>query len=135
MTDARAGKPRLYTVPEANALLPRMDRLLARLRALYQTIAEARVRQQEPSDPVASGNGHHIASGGGAQRDARAEEFRSLLGELEALGIELKDLEIGLIDFFSLRKGEMVFLCWKQGEPKIGYWHTVEGGYAGRQPL
>jgi hypothetical protein len=61
--------------------------------------------------------------------------LRSGLAELEAMEIVLRDLDRGLIDFPALREGREVYLCWIEGEDEIGFWHELEAGYAGRQPL
>ena len=93
-------------------------------------------------------------SGGGcfecrAKRDDGPPEVRTqrarFVGLMEALhqelasittaGIEIKDLDTGLCDFYSLREGREVYLCWKLGEPHVGYWHEIEAGFAGRQSL
>jgi hypothetical protein len=58
-----------------------------------------------------------------------------VIDEIGEHGAEVKDLDEGLIDFPALRRGETVLLCWQLGEDRIGYWHTVEDGFAGRQPL
>jgi len=63
------------------------------------------------------------------------EAFQSALQQLEALGCLLKDLSKGLVDFYTLRDGQLAFLCWKLGEERINYWHDIDSGYAGRQPL
>jgi hypothetical protein len=62
-------------------------------------------------------------------------ELNGLVQELEALGCELKDIDQGLVDFRSVMGEEEVYLCWKLGEPSIGWWHSLETGFAGRQPL
>jgi hypothetical protein len=61
--------------------------------------------------------------------------MRALVEEIEALGAEVKDLELGLVDFPAEREGETVLLCWRVGEEEIGYWHGLEEGFAGRRPL
>jgi len=55
--------------------------------------------------------------------------------ELQAEGIELKDLESGLVDFYSRREGEVVFLCWQRGESEVGHWHSLTGSYRSRRPI
>jgi hypothetical protein len=67
--------------------------------------------------------------------DGLTEKLIEAAGELEALGVEFKGLELGLVDFPALRDGEIVYLCWKYGEDRIENWHSLEAGYAGRQPL
>jgi hypothetical protein len=61
--------------------------------------------------------------------------FESLITQIQDLGIEIKDLETGLVDFPSMRGQEVVYLCWKYNEPTIAYWHPLDGGFAGRQSL
>ena len=64
-----------------------------------------------------------------------AREIDGFQAELESLGIQLKDRRIGLIDFPSELEGQAVLLCWQLGEPSVQFWHDVDSGYAGRQPL
>lgn len=66
---------------------------------------------------------------------AVTDHLSELREELEDIGCELKDFEIGLVDFPALRNGREIFFCWKLGEDKIGYWHTVTSGYNGRRPI
>jgi len=70
-----------------------------------------------------------------AQRDKLAEQLARTIEEIQQTGCLVKDLEVGLVDFPSLREGEEVYLCWKLGEAHIGYWHGIEEGFAGRKPL
>ncbi|HSR16231.1 MAG TPA: DUF2203 domain-containing protein, partial [Gemmatimonadales bacterium] len=65
----------------------------------------------------------------------KASRLDELLAELRAIGCELKDFEAGLVDFYALLEDRLVFLCWQLGEPGIGYWHEVDAGAAGRQPI
>jgi len=71
----------------------------------------------------------------GAQLDALAESMDRKMDELEDLGVIVKDLEYGLIDFPAERYGEKVLLCWKYGEPEVSYWHGPEEGYTQRRAL
>ena len=64
-----------------------------------------------------------------------AHEVAEIIAELDALGVQVKDIEVGLVDFPADRGGETVLLCWKVGEEAVGYWHGLEEGYAGRKPL
>jgi hypothetical protein len=100
-----------FTRSEAEALLPRVRPLLEdlkRRKATYNT---------RPSPPVAS-------------------EIEALLREVAELGVEVKDMDSGLIDFRTLRGDEEVYLCWRLGEgDRIAYWHTLEGGFLARRPL
>ena len=69
------------------------------------------------------------------QREKIAEQLSQTVDEIQQTGCLVKDLDTGLVDFPSLRKGEKVYLCWKLGEERIGYWHGIEEGFAGRKPL
>lgn len=66
---------------------------------------------------------------------AVTDHLSELREELEDIGCELKDFEVGLVDFPALRDGREIFFCWKLGEDKITYWHTVTSGYSGRRPI
>lgn len=70
-----------------------------------------------------------------AQLDALVEDMTRKIAELEDLGVEVKDLDYGLVDFPAERYGESVLLCWKYGEPEVSYWHLPHEGYQGRKPL
>jgi hypothetical protein len=69
------------------------------------------------------------------QRDKVAEQLSRTVDEIQQTGCLIKDLEMGLVDFPSRRGDEEVYLCWKLGEARIGYWHGIEEGFAGRKPL
>jgi hypothetical protein len=69
------------------------------------------------------------------QRDKVAEQLARTVDEIQQTGCVIKDLEMGLVDFPSRRGGAEVYLCWKLGEARIGYWHGIEEGFAGRKPL
>jgi hypothetical protein len=64
-----------------------------------------------------------------------AERIDSYKKELEQIGCQLKDAEMGLVDFIGLHEGRPVCLCWKHGEERVAFWHEIEAGYAGRQPI
>jgi hypothetical protein len=63
------------------------------------------------------------------------QRFNACLSVFQDLGCELKDLDDGLVDFPSYRQGQLIYLCWKRGEDRIEWWHTMEAGFSGRQPL
>lgn len=70
-----------------------------------------------------------------AQRDKAAQEAADTLGEIEAIGVQVQDLDEGLLDFPCVMEGKTVMLCWKLGEAAITHWHEPEDGFAGRKPL
>jgi hypothetical protein len=129
------GQAQLFTVVEANALLPHLIPLLTRLRSLKKQLDETR-EELEQLIPAMRSNGH-----GGEVRTLErriAEHVDGLssgIRRLTQLGIEVKDLDQGLIDFPSLRDGRVVYLCWRLGEERVGFWHDLDAGFAGRQPL
>lgn len=130
----------LLTLEEANARLPLIRPILERLRDL---VAEAQQRQaqiEQLQQVYPSANGHRaeletqirVAT---RELEEGVEEVRRLIDEAEGHGCEVKDPSTGLIDFRSLRDGEVVYLCWRLGEGDIAYWHTLQAGFKGRQPL
>jgi hypothetical protein len=70
-----------------------------------------------------------------AERDTAVQEAKDTLAEIDSIGVQVKDLEEGLLDFPSVMDGKPMLLCWKLGEPAIAHWHTEEEGFAGRKPL
>jgi hypothetical protein len=121
---------RHYTLQEANEMLGWVGERLERLRSARERLNDEEVRE-------ALGEAGPQDGGGEAGRHV-AEAFldlRSALSELQESEIVLRDLDRGLVDFPSLRDGREVYLCWEEGEDEIGYWHDLEGGYAGRRPL
>ena len=133
--------PRTLTVDEANALLPRVRPLIEQLQALQHSMVETNRLLDDAVAKVSAGNGYPIQSLKERITELTkhqlqlVEAFQSALQQLEDLGGSLKDLSLGLVDFYSLHNGELILLCWKLGEERIRFWHTVEGGFAGRQPL
>lgn len=129
---------RHFTVEEANALLPAVrpvvERMVERRRELLTQVE----RQQELTG-ITKGNGGGFNPRLPAEIDAALEqaaaELTACVEELTALGVQVKDLDTGLVDFPSRRDGEEILLCWQLGEDEIGWWHTLDGGYAGRRPL
>jgi hypothetical protein len=129
------GPKRLFTVAEANALLPTLVPILSRLRANAGAIRPAfeqfvSLGQQGDGPEVAS----RLAALG-----RRVEKLQAAIDEdlwmIDALGVVLKGIENGLIDFPAMRSGRIVYLCWKLGEGSIAFWHEVDAGFAGRRPL
>lgn len=75
------------------------------------------------------------AAGKRAERERCAGKFQEAVSKIHETGCVVKDLEVGLVDFPCLRGGEEVYLCWKLGEERIGFWHGIHEGFAGRKPL
>ena len=124
---------KLFSIEEANALLPAVRDILRRIRRAYRGVVSFQEKARRAAEGAERGGG---GMADGPQYIALAIELLSSAGELETLGVQLKDQERGLIDFPSLRDGRVVLLCWHLGEgDRIEWWHDVEAGFAGRQPL
>jgi hypothetical protein len=121
-----------FTVEEANRLIPQLTVIVEELRRRRQRLLDHR----ETAEAVA-----HKARGNGGGGEAStylfeySQTFSRGLAQLAALGVVLKDVDLGLLDFPHWRSGREVYLCWKLGEERINYWHDIDSGYAGRQPL
>jgi hypothetical protein len=123
--------PKLFTLEEANALLPKLQELLDDL-TLHRDALREKAPRLEPILRAAGANG-----GGrvGSEYGVEAYNLYLTIGRIHELGVLLKDLDMGLLDFPHEREGRIVFLCWHPPEESIGYWHEIEAGYAGRRPL
>jgi hypothetical protein len=122
---------RHYTLEQATAALPWVRERLERLRAAHARLTEKEAREALSEAAPANGGGEpgHVVSEGFLA-------LRSALLELQEMEIVLRDMERGLVDFPSLRDGREVYLCWvEQEENEIAFWHDLDTGYAGRQPL
>lgn len=130
--------PRSFDLDEANALLPQLTRLIEEIRTAQRQLHELRQRLEEIGR-LARGNGHALERRASGLTGRRMRRLRRFLEEAtertQALGCELKDVDQGLVDFRSYRDGREVYLCWRLGEDRIRYWHELDSGFAGRQPL
>lgn len=133
--------PKVFTLAEANSLLPQVRQLLVELRAMMARIVaqETAIDVEELAGGQTDGTLHPAAKQRMAQLmqelDRQVEEFQAALKVFNELGCHLKDLDQGLVDFYSMRGDELIVLCWKEGEERVGFWHRIEDGYSGRQPL
>jgi hypothetical protein len=124
---------KLFTVQEANALLPNVRIILAKIQRAHRKLSHYRDEAKAASEAAEQGGGG-IANG--VAYAAVLTELMVQLSELESLGVQLKDFERGLVDFPSLRDGRVVLLCWQMGEgDELEWWHDVDAGFAGRTPL
>ena len=120
-----------FTLEEANAYIPQLEELLAELQTVRKEILKT-APEVENMLSRAGGNG---GSKKASDYLLLQQRFHTAYTLLTDIGCELKDLNLGLVDFASYRNGELVYLCWKRGEPRIAYWHELDAGMAGRQPL
>ena len=113
-----------------------MRPLVERMVAARARVRELEGEQREALHIIAgNGSGFAVGEARGDEYAAAAAELRDVVGRLLDLGVEVKDADVGLVDFPSRRAGEDVLLCWRAGEDAVEYWHDLEEGYAGRKPI
>lgn len=129
---------RYYSVAEANAALPLVRAIVRDITALARDLKDRyeRLNRFRAVENVTLGEAyqeelHQVQ----AEFERDQERMHEYERELEHLGIELKDYQTGLIDFRTWLNGREVYLCWRLGEPEVGYWHELDAGFAGRQKL
>jgi len=121
---------RHYSVEQANAAIGWVRERIARMRAAREQLGDEEARAALADAAPTNGGGEP-----GMVVSEAFLDLRNALIELNELDIVLRDLERGLFDFPALRDGREVYLCLEDGEDEIGYWHDIEAGYGGRQPL
>jgi len=126
---------RIVTLAEARGALPAVRDILAAMRDVRHRLAAS---AGPASTAGANGhtNGHRsTVSAGDSTAQSLHTALRGGIERLAALGCEVKDLEQGLIDFHAMREGREVYLCWRNGEDDIRFWHEIDTGFAGRRRL
>lgn len=128
--------PPTFTVEEARALLPEVRAIAETMRGHKREFERQRSLLKD-AGKHAAGNGHGTAGALSAQAEAerQVQEIQDRVQQLAHMGVEVKGIDEGLVDFPSMRDGRVVYLCWRIGEPDILYWHEVHDGFRGRQPL
>lgn len=128
-------QPRLFTYEEATALIPVLRPMLRSIQERKRELDELRVKL-EPYTEAMRTNGHASQA---AKLEAKlhglVDSLRESVAEIQDMGVEVKDLDMGLVDFPALRDGRVVYLCWIVDEPQIDFWHDLDTGLAGREPL
>jgi hypothetical protein len=131
--------PRYFTLDQARQLLTAADRLLRQTIALKQEHEHARDEIDNINRKVSMMGGMYVDRENyaslRAKVDSTATRLKEIFSEIEQVGFEVKDLDIGLIDFPTLYRGEEVCLCWKLGEADIEFWHGTTEGFRGRKPI
>jgi hypothetical protein len=124
---------KIFTIEEANALLPSVKNILGKIQRTHKHLSRFRKQAKKAAEAAEQGGGG-IAEG--VLYAKLLTGLTSHLAELEELGVQIKDFERGLVDFPSLREGRVVLLCWQLGEgDELEWWHDVDAGFAGRTPL
>ena len=124
---------KLFTIEEANSLLPTVRAIIRSIQRSHRRLIHFQMAAKRAAEGAEFG-------GGGMPQGARYApvlvELSTGASKLESLGVQLKDFTQGLIDFPSMRDGRVILLCWKADEgDRVEWWHDVESGFAGRQPL
>ena len=130
--------PRFFTPDEAAEALEQVRPIAEEMSETTRELSRLEERRRELLRPVA-GNGGGVdpaaVIGLGERLDELAGEVGGCIRRIAELGAVVKDPAQGLLDFPALRRGEEVCLCWRVGEDELGFWHTLEDGFAGRRPL
>jgi hypothetical protein len=121
---------RHFTRAEANAVLPQLNALLNQLREAKDELTDEEAHEALSEAAPTNGGGEQ-----GRQVGIAFLQVRRLLEAIGQSGIVLRDIDRGLVDFPAMIDGREVYLCWQLGEEDVGYWHDLEGGYGGREPL
>ena len=130
---------RTFTVAEAETLLPVLESLLRSAIQAKALIEEVDAEQQALSNRIFVNGGTFVDVAAVARRKAEREKAlqraKDAVAEIDATGVQVKDLDIGLLDFPCIVGDEVILLCWKLGEQGIGHWHSTSEGFAGRKPI
>jgi hypothetical protein len=127
---------RLFTLQEALILLPTVRQLVIEVQTAKRELDGLSV-EVERLLGLTGGNGHLASDVARAREEVQvaAVKLETLMEEMDSLGVQLKGIEEGLVDFPSEREGRVVLLCWRMGEETIAWWHEEDTGFAGRRPL
>jgi hypothetical protein len=124
---------KIFSVEEANSLLPEVQAIVLAIQRAHRAVQKFQAAVKEAAAGAEHGGG---GMAGGSRYASALTDLSLRVNELESLGVQLKDYSRGLIDFPALRDGRVVLLCWQLGEgDRLEWWHDVEAGFAGRQPL
>lgn len=128
-----------FTLDEAQSLLPILESLLKQAIHSKKLIEEVDAELQQAAHRVFLNGGTllnivHLARRK-AEREKAIQRIKDAIAEIDATGVQVKDLDIGLLDFPCNVEGEIILLCWKLGEPRITHWHGLIEGFAGRKPI
>lgn len=128
-----------FSLNEAQSLLPVLEALLRRAIQAKTTANELEQELHQISQDIFYSGGRLISPARIATRrtaaEAAVQQVKDAVEEIGSTGVQVKDLDTGLLDFPCKLGESTVLLCWKLGEPKIAHWHTMEGGFSGRKPL
>jgi hypothetical protein len=128
-----------FTLEEAQSLLPVLESLLKRALESKQAAEKVEADLSALSQRIYVSGGMYVKVGAVAKQRADVEDhtqrMRESIAEIDAIGVQVKDLDSGLLDFPCRMDDEIVLLCWRMGETAIDHWHTMDSGFQGRQPV
>jgi hypothetical protein len=128
-----------FTLDEAQSLLPVVESLLKRALEDKQSAEEVESEMAGLAQRIYLSGGMRVDATAVAKQRAEMEasmkRVRESIAEIDSIGVQVKDLDGGLLDFPCRVDDQVVLLCWRMGEPSIEHWHTLEAGFQGRQPL
>jgi len=128
-----------FTLDEAQSLLPVLESLLKRAIEGRRSAQSVESNLTELAQRIYFSGGARINTASVAKQRAEIESHlksvRETIAEIDAIGVQVKDLDSGLLDFPCRIDDKVVLLCWRMGEPAIEHWHTIEAGFKGRQPV
>lgn len=133
-------RPHLFTLEEATELMPIIEPLLREAQMKAAALQQLRQNVERTVQEKSQSNGHRLDQEKdlGEVREASeqlVQNIQRLVTDIQSFGCEVKDVLMGLLDFRAQRGDKVVYLCWRLGEPKIAYWHELDTGFGGRQPL
>jgi hypothetical protein len=130
---------RTFTLDEAHSLLPVLESLLRTAIGGKKVMEEVEAEMQALNHRIFLNGGTHVdvvvVARRKAERHKAEQRAKDALAEIDSIGVQVKDLEIGLLDFPCEVEGSVVLLCWRMGEHSITHWHSTEEGFAGRKPI
>jgi len=124
-------KQRLFTVDEANQLVPELTRLIERVQQQYRSLLEQLAERGLSPDDLESA----LQAPENRPLQAYLDEITLCIASIEAHGCHFKGLDLGLVDFPAMINNEMAYLCWQYGEDRVSFWHSLDEGFRGRHPL
>jgi hypothetical protein len=132
-------KMKTFTLEQAHALLPVLKSLLKQAMTSKQLLDKMEKEFQDLRHRILLSGGLSVdipaVARRRAERDKVTQEAKDALAEIHSIGVQVKDLDMGLLDFPCALEDEVVLLCWKYGEEKIGFWHGQQEGFKGRKPV
>jgi hypothetical protein len=128
-----------FTLDEAQSLLPVLEALLKRALDGKRAAEEVESHLSDLSRRIYLAGGMRVnlpeVARQRAEMESHLQRVRESISEIDSIGVQVKDLDTGLLDFPFRLDEEIVLLCWRMGEAAIEHWHTVESGFQGRQPV